>query len=105
MLQPKINVIILRINEAGLFNCWNEKIIQLLKVRRIFATDNDDNGDGIDASYSLKFSDLKTVFIAILLELFVCCLVFAGEFIVHKCHTHVKRKYATVDKALFDYVN
>lgn len=101
-----MNVIILRINEAGLFNHWNDETIQMMKIKRRFLTENEDQ-DIVDANYSLTFLDLKTIFIGTFFYLLVCCLVFIGELIVYKYTRHAKMKKFTHsdDYALFDYVN
>lgn len=100
VLQPQINFLILRINEAGLFNHWSK---QLLKARQI-SDENDERG--IDASYTLKYSDLSTVFLGIVIELFVCFLVFLGEWVVYRFNwRYAAQKKASNEMVLFEYVN
>lgn len=99
-----MNIIILRINEAGLFNYWSDMTKRQLKTKH-FAIDSG-NGD-IDANYSLKFHDLTTVFYGMAIELFVCCLAFIGELIFYKCKRRVIMKCSNYsnDNTLFEYVN
>lgn len=103
-LQRKINKIILRIN-AGLFNHWSDKTRQALRTQRIYATEEEHTG--IDASYSLKYSDLRTAFVGIILELLVCCLAFVGELIFHHFGKQARTKKSNRfnDNSLLDYVN
>lgn len=98
-----MNVIILRINEAGLFNHWSDETRRQLGTKHIFATEN----GGTDASYSLKYHDLRTVFLIGTIELIVCCLVFIAELIFYECSRRVRMKSLNYsnDNTLFDYVN
>lgn len=101
-----MNRIILRINEAGLFNHWNDETKQKMKSNRRLFAENEDQ-DIVDANYSLTFLDLQMIFIGIVFDLLLCCLVFIGELIVHKYSRHAKKKnFAhSDDYELFDYVN
>lgn len=93
----------LQINEAGLFNHWNHKTRQGLKGKPNLLSENENQE--IDENYSLKYSDLKMVFLGIIFELLACCLVFIGELIVYKCSRHAKMRNCNDKTLRLDYVN